>query len=116
MLAQETSRPPFASAATLVTAIPEANAMFPTAVADVADGTFDLAGQADLAWDPLLIAVAGYILTAVGQVHQLFSLLDVIPPAPMAGVVALFCYATYRERARRLHDVIVGPTKYLAAI
>jgi O-antigen ligase len=116
MLSQETSRPPFASAATLVTAIPEANAMFPTAVADVADGTFDLAGEADLAWDPLLIAVAGYILTAVGRVHQLFPVLDIIHPATMAGVVAIGCYATDRQPVRRLHDVIVGPTKYLAAI
>ena len=28
--------------------------------------------QADATWDPLMICIAGYILVAVGRVHQLF--------------------------------------------
>ena len=89
--------------------------MLPAAVADAADATLDLADRADLAWDPLLIAVAGYILTAVGRVHQLFPALDIVHPATMAGVVAIGCYAIDRQPERRFHDVRVGPTKYIAA-
>src|SRR3954468_12491969 len=113
MLAQERTRPPFAPAATLVTAIPEAIAMLPAA--DAADARLDLAGRTDLAWDPLLIAVAGYILTAVGRMHQLFPALDIIHPATMAGLLAIGCYATDRQPERRFHDLMVAPTKYIAA-
>src|SRR5688572_13947020 len=35
----------------------------------------------DARWDLLLVCVAGYILIAVGRVHQLFPVLDSLRPA-----------------------------------
>ena len=69
----------------------------------------------DFSWDPLLMAAAGYILTAVGRVHQLFPVLDIIRPATMTGLVAIACYAATRLPERRFRNVLVGPTKYIAA-
>jgi len=70
----------------------------------------------DQAWDPLLIAVAGYLLMAVGRLHQLFPVLDLVRPATLTGFAAIGLYATNRDAARRFSDVwAVKPTKYLAA-
>jgi len=115
MLVHETSHPPFASASTLVTVTPEAAASAPSTVADAQDSEFDGVDRPDRRWDPLLVAVAVYILTAVGRVHQLFPILDVVHPATMAGLVAIACYVTNRQTERRFADILVGPTKYIAA-
>lgn len=116
MLAQEMSRPPFASADTLGTVTPELSApALPARAAEPGDAEFDRLDRSDRVWDPLLFAVAGYILTAVGRVHQLFPVLEIIHPATMTGLAAIACYATSREPERRFGDVLVGPTKYLAA-
>jgi O-antigen ligase len=116
MLGQETSRPPFLSAGSLVTVTPKPPAAaLPASAGDVRDAEFDLIGRSDLAWDPLLIAVAGYILMAVGRVHQLFPVLDVVRPATVTGLVAITYYAATRESERRFRDVLNGPTKYVGA-
>ena len=46
----------------------------------------------DAKWDVLLVCVAGYILTAVGRVHQLFPVLEVLHPALLTGLFAAVCY------------------------
>jgi len=71
---------------------------------------------ADFSWDPLLVAVAGYLLIAVGRVHQLFPVLEVLHPATLAGFAALVAFALDRSRERRLRDVFFKPTKYIAAL
>jgi O-antigen ligase len=75
----------------------------------------DRIGPSERAWDALLIAVAGYVLTTVGRVHQLFPVLESIHPATMSGLVAIVCYAGDRQVTRRVGEVFVGPTKYIAA-
>lgn len=69
----------------------------------------------DRRWDPLLLAVAAYQLVAVGRVHQLFSVLEIIHPATLTGLLAIVLFATDRQAHRRLHDLFAGPTKYIGA-
>jgi O-antigen ligase len=73
------------------------------------------ARRADAAWDPLLIAVAGYLLTAIGRVHQLFPALEAVRPATLTGLLAIALFVSDRHQERRVRDVFVGPTKYIAA-
>ena len=42
----------------------------------------------DQKWDLLLLCVAGYLLTSVGRVHQLFTTLELIRPATITGLLA----------------------------
>jgi O-antigen ligase len=70
----------------------------------------------DLKWDLLLVCVAGYILTAVGRVHQLFPILEVFRPAILTGAVAIVLYLLDRHEERQLSRLF-GPTaKYLIAL
>jgi len=64
-------------------------------------------------WDLLLVAVAGYLLTAVGRIHQLFPVLDVVKPATLTGLVAIVQYFRDHSEARRARDVLVPATKCL---
>jgi O-antigen ligase len=93
-----------------VTPEPIAAAPFPVRAAEI-----DRVCSSDLAWDPLLIAVAAYLLTAVGRVHQLFPALEIVRPATLAGLIAIALYTTGAHPRRRLRGVLVGPTKYIAA-
>src|SRR5689334_12103012 len=94
-------QPPRAGASSIT--IPE-----DTFVAHVvsADSSADAALPADFSWDLLLMAVTVYIPTAVGRVHQLFPVLDVVRPATMSGLVAIACYAMDRQPERRFRDVL----------
>jgi O-antigen ligase len=112
MLAPETSRPPLRLPGSRVTATLEPIEP-PASVRAEADA--GPVPRADLAWDPLLIAVAGYLLTAVGRVHQLFPVLEMLRPATLAGAFAVILYASDRHAERRPRDVFFGPTKYIAA-
>jgi O-antigen ligase len=71
------------------------------------------ARDSDLKWDPLLICVAGYMLTAVGRVHQLFPALGVLRPAILTGVVAIVIYLCDLRETRRSVHVLVPTTRYL---
>jgi O-antigen ligase len=119
MIAQEISPLPLVSDSAQVTVTPEpvpaliAHAV-PAGMPEV-DADADELCPPDLRWDPLLIAVAGYLLTAVGRVHQLFPVIDLIRPATVTGLIAILCYASDRQATRRLRDVFIGPTKYVAA-
>jgi probable O-glycosylation ligase (exosortase A-associated) len=52
-------------------------------------------------WDLLLVCVAGYILVAVGRVHQLFPVLSAVHPAIVAGLLAMGLYASDGDARRR---------------
>ena len=67
--------------------------------------------------DLLLLCVAGYILAAVGRVHQLFPALQVFRPAVLTGLLALLLYALDRQSSRRLSAALLqSPTKWIAAL
>ena len=71
------------------------------------------APEISLKWDPLLICVAGYMLTAVGRVHQLFPALELFRPALVLGVGAIALYFSDQSETRQSRDVFVGSTKYV---
>jgi O-antigen ligase len=74
------------------------------------------AAGADEKRDALLVGVAGYILTAVGRVHQLFVALEVIHVAVITGLLAIVLYAFDRHEERQARWVLVPTTKLLAAL
>jgi putative inorganic carbon (hco3(-)) transporter len=67
-------------------------------------------------WDPLLVCVAVYILTAVARVHQLFAALEVVHVALIAGLLAIALYLFDTHPARQTRSVLVPTTKLLAAL
>jgi O-antigen ligase len=75
-------------------------------------GVAGVAPEPDEKWDPLLVCVAGYILTAVARVHQLFDALELIHVAVITGLLAigLYVFDTHEERQTRL---VLGPTTRL---
>ena len=77
----------------------------PAAAADVPD-----AGG----WDALTLCVAGYVLTAVGRIHQLFGALEVLHLAMIPGLLAIGLYPVDGRPERRAASV-VGPTPALAS-
>ena len=70
----------------------------------------------DANWDLGIACVAGYILTAVGRVHQLFPPLELLHPAIVTGFFAIALYAMDRRSDRRLRLVWVDTTKWLMAL
>jgi O-antigen ligase len=68
------------------------------------------------AWDLLLLCVAGYILIAVGRVHQLFPALQAARPAILTGLFAIALYLIDRDARRRASLIWVLPTKCLLAL
>jgi O-antigen ligase len=65
-------------------------------------------------WDPLMLAVAGYILTAVGRLHQLFGGLEVLHLAAIAGLLAIGLSIADGSAERRAASVY-GSTAILVA-
>jgi O-antigen ligase len=63
-----------------------------------------------------LICVAGYTLTAVGRVHQLFPGLQGLRPATLTGLLAIVLFWVDRRDMRRAHHLLIAPTKYLLAL
>jgi putative inorganic carbon (HCO3(-)) transporter len=66
------------------------------------------------AWDPLILSVALYVLTAVGRIHQLFGALEPLHLAALAGVLAIGLYAIDRDPTRRA-GMVRGATPTLVA-
>jgi probable O-glycosylation ligase (exosortase A-associated) len=66
-------------------------------------------------WDGLLLSVAAYVLTAVGRIHQLFSALEVLHLAALAGLFAMALYVLDGSRERRA-ALLTGPTTTLVAL
>lgn len=75
-----------------------------------------LARRADPSWDLLLICVAGYILTAVGRLHQLFPALQALRPAIVTGLAAIGLYVIDRRQSRQPGLLWVPTTRYLLAL
>ena len=67
----------------------------------------------DRGWDPLLVALAAYVLTSVGRIHQLVGFLAPVHLALVSAIVAIAIYTTSGGAARRLrlvsrHPVTLG--------
>ncbi len=60
--------------------------------------------------------MAGYTLIAVGRIHQLFPALEALRPATLTGVLAIALCWIDRHAVRRVHHVLIPPTKYLLAL
>ena len=73
------------------------------------DAVIESLRPADLKWDPLMICIAGYILVAVGRVHQLFPVLALFRPAILMGALAVLLFIRDGSSIRRVRWVI-GPT------
>lgn len=67
-------------------------------------------------WDPLLICVAGYILMAVGRLHQLYPALQILRPALVFGLAALVLYLLDSRQSRQLWRLWIPTTACLLAL
>jgi O-antigen ligase len=70
----------------------------------------------DSRWDALLICIAGYILVAVGRVHELFPALAVVRPVTITGGLAILLYVLDKRADRRLHLVNSRMTYWLLSL
>ena len=87
--------------------VTEATEQPPTASAAVSAGR---------GWDLLLLSLAGFILTSVARVHQLFPALEVIRPVAVTGVLAIGLSLVDRVSARRISAFRIPATRYLLAL
>jgi O-antigen ligase len=71
--------------------------------------------HATLKWDALLVCVAGYILTSVGRIHQLFGALAAIHLAAIAGLLAVVLWLIDRRHERQSR-LLRGATTRLAGL
>ena len=85
----------------------------PPAPARSADAARPAAARA---WDPLILAVALYVLTAAGRIHQLFGALEALHLAAIAGVLAIGLYAIDAGPERRAAAVRGATPKLVAAL
>jgi hypothetical protein len=76
----------------------------------------EAAAEAEPRADLLVLCVAGYILTAVGRIHQLFGALEVLRPAILTGLLAIGLYATDQQQIRRLSHIALPSTKWVLAL
>ena len=67
-----------------------------------------------MAWDPLLVCVAGYILTAVARIHQLFGALEAIHLAVITGLASIVLYLLDSSDERRAGRLVVATTVLVA--
>jgi O-antigen ligase len=67
-------------------------------------------------WDLLLLCLAGYILTSVGRVHQLFPVLETLRPAIITGLLAIALYLFDLQGNRRPRLVWTATTKWLVVL
>jgi putative inorganic carbon (HCO3(-)) transporter len=75
-----------------------------------------VAPEAPEKWDPLLVCVAGYILTAVARVHQLFAPLEAIHVAVITAMLAIGLYLFDTHEERQTRSVLVPTTRLIAAL
>jgi O-antigen ligase len=76
------------------------------------------AGRAlvDREWDALLICAAGYVMTAVGRIHQLFSALEIIHLAMLVSASAILLYVLNPRTERRIGTMRVATTTLAALL
>jgi O-antigen ligase len=65
-------------------------------------------------WDPLILCVAAYVLTAVGRIHQLFSVFEPLHLAAITGLLAIGLYVLDGSAERR-GALVLGPTTAIVA-
>lgn len=70
----------------------------------------------DRSWDLLLVATAGYMLTAVGRIHQLIPGLEMLQPALLTAVIASGLSLSDTSALRRWHHLLVPTTKAILAL
>lgn len=88
----------------------------PARFAPLERSAIHLAHGPDLKWDLLLVCVAGYILTSVGRIHQLFPALQTLRPAMVTGAIATVLYLLDTREQRRASHLSFPTTKYLMAL
>src|SRR5262245_34329497 len=67
----------------------------------------------DREWDLLLVCTAGFVLTAVGRVHELFPSLNVVRPAIVTGLLSIVLFALDDRSSRRWTWIAGGPMTWL---
>ena len=70
----------------------------------------------DARWDLLMVCLAGHVLTGVGRVHQLFTVVGAVRPAIITGLAAIVLYVYDPLEERRFHHVVGPTTKLLLAL
>jgi len=70
----------------------------------------------DREWDPLLACTAGFVLTAVGRVHELFPTLNVVRPAITTGLLSIILLILDGQTVRRWKSISTGTTVWLVAL
>src|SRR5262245_12878106 len=70
----------------------------------------------DREWDPVLICIAAYVLTAVGRVHDLFPTLSVVRPAIVTGLLSIILFALDGLPVRRWKWIASNTTYWLMAL
>lgn len=63
-----------------------------------------------------MICIAGYILVAVGRVHQLFSAIGAIRPAILMGGFAILLFLSDARDIRRLRGAVFPATKWVLVL
>jgi putative inorganic carbon (HCO3(-)) transporter len=64
----------------------------------------------ELKWDALLLCVAGYVLTSVGRIHQLFGVLGAIHLAAITGSLAIVLWLLDTRKPRQSRRVRCATT------
>jgi hypothetical protein len=67
--------------------------------------------QTELKWDALLVCVAGYILTSVGRIHQLFGVLGAIHLAAITGALAIVLWLIDTRKQRQSRTAFCRTTR-----
>src|SRR5262249_5327710 len=70
----------------------------------------------DREWDPVLICIAAYVLTAVGRVHDLFPTLNVVRPAIVTGLLSIILIALDDRPVRRWKWLTSNATYWLLGL
>jgi putative inorganic carbon (hco3(-)) transporter len=70
----------------------------------------------DREWDLLLACIAGFVLTAVGRVHELFPALNVVRPAMTTGLLSIILLSLDSQSIRRWRSISTGTTTWLVAL
>jgi O-antigen ligase len=63
-----------------------------------------------------MICIAGYVMVAVGRVHQLFPIIGAVRPAALMGALAIVLFLSDGRDIRRMRRVQVPTTWYVVAL
>ena len=63
-----------------------------------------------------MLCIAGYVLVAVGRVHQLFPIVGAFRPAILMGALAIVLFFRDLSGVRRLHWVMLPTTRFVIAL